>query len=169
MKWQAKFYHPSPRLDASRKRSITGSLTTAIANHPALKKWFLCTPTNFTNKGRDNELTWFETVLKRLAPNIELDHWGDSGFSDMLSHPEMVGKRNYFFGELDLTPEWFERQVARQLENVREKFLPELHTETIVDFRVHCLLGDETFLATLDQSRDGIVAELRIFMALFKN
>ena len=84
--WQAKFYYPSLRLDASRKRSITGSLATTLANHPTLKKWFLCTPTNFTIRGHDNELTWFETALKGLAPNIELEHWGDSDFSEMLSN-----------------------------------------------------------------------------------
>ena len=87
----------------------------------------------------------------------------------MLSDPQMVGKRNYFFGELELTPEWFKQQVVKQLANVREKFLPGLHTETAVDFRVHCLLGDETFLTTVARCRDNIVEKLQEFQTLSKH
>lgn len=57
--WQAKFYYPQPRLDDSRKRAITTSLTTSLTKHEKLEKWFLCTLTNFTIKGKNNELFWF--------------------------------------------------------------------------------------------------------------
>jgi hypothetical protein len=53
--WQAKFYYPHLRLNASRKRSITESLTTALANHPTLQKWFLCTPTNLVVLENNNK------------------------------------------------------------------------------------------------------------------
>lgn len=147
--WQAKFYFPQPRLDGSRKRSVKNSLTTTLANHPNLTKWFLCTPTNFTNKDGENELDWFDHKLRALAPGTELIHWGDSEFLDMLSDPQMVGKRLYFFGELELTPEWFAGQVRKQVANVSDKFLPGLHAETAIDSRVHLMLGDEKFLERL--------------------
>ena len=161
--WQAKFYYPNLRLNDSRKKSITNSLSTSLAHHPHLTKWFLCTPTNFT--ASDNELTWFETTLKGLASNVELIHWGDSDFSDMLSDPQMVGKRHYFFGELELTPDWFTTTVTKQLANVREKFLDRLHTETAIDHRIHCLLGDQTLLGSLTQCHDEMQAALQAFQA----
>lgn len=147
--WQAKFYFPQPRLDRSRKRSIETSLSTTLSSHPNLKKWFLCTPTNFTNRGEENELNWFKNKLQGIAQDVELTHWGDSDFLDMLSDPQMVGKRLYFFGELELTQEWFAYQVRKQIANVSDKFFPGLHAETSIDDRVHLLLGDEKFLERL--------------------
>lgn len=161
--WQAKFYYPQPRLNPSRKNSIEESLSTSLRNHPNLTKWFLCTPTNFTVKGHNNEFIWFDSTLKGIAQRVKLEHWGDSDFSEMLSNPRMVGKFRYFFGELEFSPDWFAKQVAKQVANVREKFLPSLHTETVVDFRVHCMLGDETFRASLIRCRETIQAKLRDF------
>jgi hypothetical protein len=60
--WQAKFYHPSLRLDTSRKRSIKKSLTKSLEKHQRLTKWYLCTPTEFTTGGDDSFLT-----LKRTS------------------------------------------------------------------------------------------------------
>lgn len=161
--WQAKFYYPQPRLNPSRKKSIEESLVTSLENHHNLTKWFLCTPTNFTVKGSNNELSWFNATLKRIAQQVELEHWGDSDFSEMLSNPRMVGKLRYFFGELEFSPEWFAKQVTKQVANVREKFLPTLHTETRADFRVHCMLGDETFRDVLALCCEAARAKLRKF------
>src|SRR5438270_12705852 len=62
--WQAKFYHPNPRLNvSSRKTKIRESLARACERHANLTKWFLCTPTNFTNMGKNDEQTWFDRDL----------------------------------------------------------------------------------------------------------
>lgn len=164
--WQAKFYYPQPRLNPSRKKSIEESLVTSLENHPNLTKWFLCTPTNFTVKDHNNELAWFNSTLKGIAKQVELEHWGDSDFSEMLSRPQMAGKLHYFFGELQFIPDWFAKQVAKQVANVREKFLPALHTETRTDFRVHCMLGDETFRDALARCCETTRAKLRSFQGL---
>lgn len=154
--WQAKFYFPQPRLDDSRKRAIENSLTASLAKHKNLAKWFLCTPTNFTNKGKKNELAWFDSTLKSFAPGVLIEHWGDSDLAEMLSNPHMVGKKLYFFGELELTHEWFAQQVGKQIANVHEKFSPGLHTETDIDERAHSLLGDARFVTKLAGCRDNL-------------
>jgi len=154
--WQAKFYYPQPRLDDSRKRAITTSLTTSLTKHRKLKKWFLCTPTNFTVKGKNNELSWFNSKLKTLKPSLEIEHWGDSELSDLLSEPRMVGKKLYFFGELELGSEWFRQQVEKQIANVSDKFFPKLHTETEVDQRIHSLLGDSSFVTDLSKHSEAM-------------
>ena len=148
--WQAKFYHPNPRLSDSRKRSIKDSLKTACEKHPRLKKWFLCTPTNFTpKKGRSQgEQVWFDNTLRQSIPanmDVDLEHWGDSDFNNWLSEPRFSGKRHYFFGELELNLDWFKRQFDKQMAGVGDKFDSSLHTETNVDGDVHALLGDEAF------------------------
>ena len=144
--WQAKFYHPQSRLsESSRKQSIINSLKRACEVHPNLKKWILCTPTNFTPK----EQTWFENTLPQFIPenmSIELEHWGDSDFNNWLSEPRFSGKRHYFFGELELNLDWFKRQFDKQITGVGEKFDSSLHTETDVDAEIHALLGDKAFV-----------------------
>ena len=142
--WQAKFYYPNKRLNGSRKRSIKESLEKACEIHPRLKKWFLCTPTNFTPTEQD----WFGNTLPESIPenmNVELEHWGDSDFNNWLSEPRFSGKLNYFFGKLELNLGWFKRQFDKQMTGVGDKFDSSLHTETNVDAEIHALLGDKAF------------------------
>ena len=143
--WQAKFYHPDIRLSVSnRKQSIEGSLKKACQTHTHLKKWILCTPSNFTTQ----EQEWFKHTLCQSIPenmSVQLEHWGDSEFNDWLSTPRFSGKWHYFFGELELSIDWFKKQFDKQIASVGEKFSSSLHTETRVDAHIHALLGDKGF------------------------
>lgn len=145
--WQAKFYHyPKGRLDSSRKQSITKSLKKACEVHSSLKKWILCTASNFT----PGEQTWFDNALRQSTPaenmNVELEHWGDSEFNAWLSEPRFSGKYRYFFDKLELDLKWFKTQFKKQMTGVGEKFDSSLHTETDVDAEIHALLGDKAFV-----------------------
>ncbi len=166
--WQAKFYFPQPRLNGSRKSSIIRSLKTSKEKHSRLTKWFLCTPTDFTAKGDDNELKWFEDMLRAEARDVEIEHWGDSEMSEMLSDPQMTGKYNYFFGDFELSPNWFAKQVDKQLARVRDKFYPSLHTETTLDRRIHSFLGDKSLEGSLNEVCGQIAEELRTLYSVTK-
>ena len=158
--WQAKFYPPNSRLDVgSRKQSITGSLKKACQIHKRLKKWILCTPSNFTPLEQD----WFENTLCQSIPenmNVELEHWGDSEFNDWLSKPSFSGKRHYFFGELELNIDWFKTQFDKQMASVGKKFSSALHTETRVDAHIHALLGDKGFVHQITELIEKLQSEL---------
>ena len=158
--WQAKFYYPDDRLNASnRKRSIEGSLKKACQTHERLKKWILCTPSKFT----PGEQEWFENTLCQSIPenmSVELEHWGDSDFNAWLSEPRFSGKRNYFFGELELSIGWFKAQFNKQMASVGEKFSSSLHTETRVDDHVHALLGDKGFVRQITELIEKLNEEL---------
>jgi len=149
--WQAKFYYPNLRLSVSnRKTSIGNSLIRACQNHSRLKKWFLCTPTNLTT----SEQTWFENELPQSIHSemhIELEHWGDRKFNEWLSESRFSGKKNYFFGELELTFDWFRTQVGKQTASLKDKFNPLLHTETHADGKIHALLGDNAFVLIISE------------------
>jgi len=158
--WQAKFYYPNLRLSVSnRKKSIIDSLKKSIKMHPSLKKWFLCTPSNFT-KGEEQ---WFKQSLKKLAPSIELVPWGDSKFNYFLNKPEFVGIKKNFFGDLELDIDWFSSQVEKQISNVKDRFIAMLHTETGVDFKIHCLLADSKFREFTKENLDKAKSEVENF------
>ena len=158
--WQAKFYHPNPRLNVSnRKRPIKKSLEKACQTHRHLKKWILCTPSNFTPQEQD----WFENTLCQPIPenmSVQLEHWGDSDFNAWLSEPRFSGKRNYFFGELELNIDWFKTQFDKQMASVGKKFSSSLHTETRVDAHIHALLGDDRFVHQITEWIEKLNEEL---------
>ncbi len=156
--WQAKFYYPDKRLRSSnRKTSIKNSLEKACETHPRLKKWFLCTPTNFT----PDEQTWFEDTQQNV--DVELEHWGDSDFNNWLSEPRFRGKLYYFFGELEFDMDWFKRQFDKQMTGVGDKFDSSLHTETDVDAEIHALLGDKAFVHQITEWIEKLEEDLPDF------
>lgn len=162
--WQAKFYYPNLRLrESSRKTSIKTSLKRALEKHPKLTKWFLCTPTNFTPE----EQKWFDKTLIKVLKRrkVKLIHCGNREFNGFLGFPKMVGIRNYFFGELELTPEWFSQKFKKQLAIVEEKFIPGVHTETDADFVAHCLLGDRSFVESISKDREWLLENFKEFQA----
>lgn len=171
--WQAKFFHPNPRLNyGNRKKQIEKSLKKACEKHKNLKKWFLCTNTRFTtkdgtgkNKKGISEKTWFETRLVRSIPknfdDLEMIHWNESDFNNWLSEPRFNGKKNYFFGELELNSDWFCTQYNRQMEPIQDRFNPILHEETNIDKSIHALLCDEVFAVELDKA-------IKEFESIFK-
>ena len=155
--WQAKFYYPDKRLNNSRKQSIKKSLKKACEVHPRLKKWILCTPTNFTH----GEQKWFNDTLHQSIPeDIDIEHWGDSDFNNWLSDPNFRGILNYFFGELELDMDWFKTQFDKQMAGVGDKFDSTLHTETKVDGDIHALLGDEVFVHQITKWIEKLEEEL---------
>ena len=164
--WQAKFYHPVPRLsESNRKQSITKSLKKACEKHPRLKKWILCTPTNFTPRTKisQGEQVWFDNTLRQSIPpnmDVDLEHWGDSDFNSWLSEPRFSGKFHYFFGKLELNFHWFKRQFDKQMAGIGDKFDSSLHTETNVDAEIHSLLGDESFVKQITKWIEKLEEEL---------
>ena len=77
-----------------------------------------------------------------------------------LSEPRFSGKRNYFFGELELSIDWFKTQFDKQMASVGEKFSSSLHTETRVDTHIHALLGDEGFVRQITELIEKLQSEL---------
>jgi hypothetical protein len=163
--WQAKFYFPDKRLNPTRKRAIEDSLIRATSIHPKLTRWFLCTPTDLT----PSENEWYRTTLKAKHPNVTLDHWGASHFNVMLNAPDLNGARSLFFGELELSPAWFQRQVEQQVNNIHNKFIEELHVESETELEVHALAGDDRFVARLFEIHERLISlEQDFISAAFK-
>jgi hypothetical protein len=155
--WQAKFYYPDNKLTASRKEKIKQSLKRSCEVHPRLTKWFLCTPKNLTSDAQkwfDEELPSAKIEGHRVVPRgrkVELDNWGESDYIAWMREERFAGCRLYFFGELELSLEWFRLIFEKQLEGVRDKFDRALHTETYTDQCVHQALGDAQFVSQLGE------------------
>ena len=146
--WQAKYYEGSIRLSVSnRKQQIIKSLKRAIEIHPNLTKWFLCVPLNFTT----DETNWFEAELNTYVPagrQIELVPLNESFFSEKINLPAFNGLKQAFFGELELSLEWFQRSFDNSFSIVKNKFDEWLYTpnKEFEYWYVHPLLCSEQFI-----------------------
>jgi hypothetical protein len=149
--WQAKFFHPDPRIAGSRKRQVEDSLRRSLQRHPGLSRWFLCTPTSFTTGETESELRWWDRLRER-HPGLEMVHWGDSELTRFLAQPASAGQRAYFLDEITLDADWFRTRLDRQLANLRDRFEHGLHAVTEADMRVHFLAGDGFWKASLWES-----------------
>ena len=127
--WQAKFYDGSPRLSFSgRRKKIIISLKKAIQEHPNLEKFILCTNSRFTT----TEQKWFDNILTKQIPRnrkVVLEHWSEGKILAMLDGVEYVGIKYAFFGEIQLTTEWFRNKFDKVSNLVEKKYNHKLHTK----------------------------------------
>lgn len=154
--WQAKFFD-TPRLSHSnRKTQIMNSLISSCKNYPKLKKWFLCTNSDFT----PDEIEWYEKEIKsnvkrikkykdlkkvekesvdNVLENLELTHWGEGEFNYFCTFKKYQGILNYFFGEFELNMEWFNEKF--DLFNTSDiEFLKELYVENNINDDINTIL-----------------------------
>lgn len=171
--WQAKFFDNPPRLNrSSRKNQIMESLISSCKNYPKLKKWFLCTNSDFT----DTEIDWYENEIKsnvrrikkykdlpdvekehvdNVLENLELIHWGEGDFNHYCSLPENQGILNYFFGEFEINMDWFNDQLDL-FKTTDIEFLKELYVENNVNDDINTILIQEDSLNLFNEFIDEI-------------
>lgn len=161
--WQAKFYFPNSSLRSSnRKNQITNSLNTSIKNHPNLKKWFLCTPSDLNT----TDIKWFtelEETIQESYPDIVLEHWSSRKFNSFLSRTNFAGILHYFFGELELDIDWFKSHINKQISTIGSIFNSELLIKRQPNHEIHSILEDKTFVEYLLQKIDMLKNILRQF------
>lgn len=171
--WQCKYFGDTGRLNTgNRKTQITNSLETACRNHTDLSKWILCIKTDLTENSTTKngtvtkgERDWFDNTLPNSIPHgckTRLEHWGESKFIEFLNSTKHIGIRGFFFGELEFSQEWFRTKFDENIEKVKDKYDPELHTidiytQSIIDFTLfdpnYCKLLESLKEELLEQSR----------------
>ncbi|WP_158666627.1 NACHT domain-containing protein [Salinibacter altiplanensis] len=174
--WQAKFY-PDGRLGTgSRKRQIKKSLKRSCKGHPTLKRWFLCTPMDFTA----DEQEWFEETLassilkgKPVVPVgriLELKHWGDTRFNNFLTEGWATGIYSYYFGELELSQSWFE-DVYRKAEHspAGKRYTADLHSKSDVSEEAHRVLLSEEYHSNLVEELEELETSVDQFRRAIRN
>ncbi|MDR0831373.1 MAG: hypothetical protein LBM99_00570, partial [Bacillales bacterium] len=180
--WQCKYFSDTGRLNvSSRYRQIEHSVETACRNHTNLTKLFICLKTNLTGnnlsvtgKNSKGEQSWFKTELINKIPKdmkVDLIYWGESEFLAFLRKPQSIGIRNFFFGKLELTQDWFHEKFNESFERIKHKYDPELHTidkytQTKIDFLLldkhYCEYVDD-LLRELEEARFQFDNELSQF------
>ncbi len=152
---QSKWFRTS--LQDSEITQIRGSITTARKIRSQIKKYIICIPHDVNSKkiGRGNVLTKNEEESKitalvdemaALYSDLELIWWFDHELLGELQEQDNEGVRKYWFEKevfaLSYLKDQFE--LARKNYWLKERYIPKLHSNGIIDKEYHRLLFDKT-------------------------
>ena len=148
--------------------AIDNSVTTALAQHPRLRKYYIALACDLTDKtaGRgkkgwehwnEHRKRWEAEAKRAVGHDVVFEPWTASTLADMLEQPPMAGLRGRFFGGLSLTPDWFVDRVAQAVVDLDERYHAEDHVpvelERLFDIVLRSDRGRDVLRARLDRVR----------------
>jgi hypothetical protein len=146
--YQAKFFTRSGDINWTQ---IDRSVDTALANHLRLSKYVIALPCDFTGRtgasvrgktgwdhwDRHSE-KWTKLARSRLRRTIKFEPWTADELQSRLTLPDAAGLREYWFGDLELSAEWFNRHLEAAVAALDERYHPEDHvnvtTQKLAEF-----------------------------------
>jgi len=175
--WQAKYFVSA--LTPSQWAQINKSVTDVIDNHPALKCHILSIPIDMPDgkeKGKKSFLDkWKEQVAawKRYAINkgaeIEFEFWGSYELIKRLSKTENEGLAYFWFNEMELTDEWFDRKNNESIDILGGRYTPELNFELPISQIFDGLSRNENFKEHVNNKIDKLFEKFRAINFDIKN
>lgn len=132
--YQAKFHLRAGEIDWS---ALNGSVKTALDTHPALIRIVVAMPCDLTDvkkgRGKSAREKW-NAYLERWTAAAEprelaIEFVGGSQIERMLTMPAAVGLHEYWFGEKELSDQWFRDRFARTVAALDERYHPEDHVD----------------------------------------
>ncbi|GLR53556.1 hypothetical protein KYK30_17115 [Shinella yambaruensis] len=173
--YQAKFYTKSGDVDWS---AIDNSVATALATHPRLTTMIIaiaCALTGrtqrVTKKGQPQANGWdawdqhkarWEASAKALGRNVAFVPWTAPDLEEMLTRVETTGLTAYWFGGIELSPEWLARQCQRTVAALEERYHPEDHVDVSTSQVFDGLLRNLPFRTMLRRAREDVLENGRL-------
>ncbi|MEU8324105.1 ATP-binding protein [Nonomuraea sp. NPDC048881] len=168
--WQAKFLFT---LDASAVKQMDRSVTEALNTTPDLVRYAFYLPIDRSGRepvrqgqvaGKSGLQRWNEQVkvwkkrAEDLGREVEFVYLGESDLLKALTREENAGTLRYYFDREVFTGDFFQSQVSRQVANLGNRYLPQMHVELDIAESINTLTLDPDFR---DQVRHGIGSVIR--------
>lgn len=161
--FQAKFH-------ASLEDALGGmreSVEAVCAKRPRLTKLIFVVPYDFTDSGASRSTSdqdrWEAAVARWKAgisgaERIEFCTIRAGDITSKLTLKEHAGRREYWFGGLDITDDWLSQRFAEALHVAGERYTPEADTISAVNLSIDAVVQGPTFMGELEShvARAGI-------------
>lgn len=142
--WQAKFF--INRISSDQFNQIEKSLDSALKNYN-LKKIIIVIPQNLTkhqNKLKNERIKkWKKNENAR--DDLEIKFWYLSDIIEIIRRKNLEGFRLFWFSELEIPDNWFERLSEETISNFKNKYNPDLSIETNNERYFNAMSRNEKF------------------------
>jgi len=178
--YQAKYFLRSGGIDWAQ---VDKSVTQALATHPELEHYvvsFACDLTDRAGK-RKGKTGWehWETRVKKWKAEaaalgnkaIEFEAWPQSELLTRLIANRHLGIREYFFGDVAFSTNWFQKNFDEAVLSLDERFHPEDHVDVGIQKLFTVIARDTAFqeeLSTAFQAIDDFPLPDRRLLTLAK-
>ncbi|MDP3442756.1 MAG: hypothetical protein Q8T08_07840, partial [Ignavibacteria bacterium] len=136
--FQAKFFLSSPQ--ESQWNQIEKSFKTVLEKHPRIITYYIAIPLDradpriegqqsFMDKWHDKVKRWQKFAKDKYSREIEFIYWGSSELITRLSSEENTGFTSFFFGGIDLSAQWFQKQNEHAIADLGPRYTPEINVE----------------------------------------
>jgi len=163
--YQAKFHPLGSEIDWS---ALDRSVETALATHPRLTHLVVAMPRDLTDvtarRGKSAREKWDERRgrwIENARPRqVDFSFLGESQIERLLTAPAAAGIREYWFGEAELSDDWFRRQFTRTAAALEERYHPGDHVEVFAGHLFDALRGQAAWRADYARLAAEAVAAL---------
>lgn len=162
--WQAKYFFS---MGDSQWGQIERSFKKAFDKHPRLVKYYICIPLDRADPKIPNK-DWFmdkwngkisewENYAKSKGRNITFEYWGSSELLGRLSQEKHAGRRYFWFNQTEFSHEWFSDKLNKSIEDLGNRYTPELNFELNIAKTFDGLARDDNFKKQCNASYDDLL------------
>lgn len=164
--FQAKFH-------ASLADALSGmkeSVVAVCAKRPELTRLTFVVPYDFTDSGaartKSDQDRWDDAVAgwKQSVDGADRIEFRTIRAGDVLAQlatAPNAGRRAFWFGHFELSPEWFERQVAETVAVVGDRYTPTADTDVGANKAIEAAAAGDRFVCSLRSHLDAAVSASR--------
>jgi hypothetical protein len=141
--YQAKYFLRCGDIDWGQ---IDKSVTQALTSHPELECYVVALPCDLTDRAgkKQRGLTGWEHLAAHVQrweaeaatvgiKDIKFQAWPNSELIARLVNRNAEGLREFFFGDVELSAEWFGDKIQEAISALGERFHPEDHVDVRIE------------------------------------
>lgn len=164
--FQAKFHSSLADALSGMKESVIA----VCSKRPELTKLTFVVPYDFTDSGaahtKSDQDRWDDAIAGwqrtvRGSDQIEFRIIRAGDILAQLATSRHAGRRTFWFGDFELSPMWFEKQVNETIDVVGDQYTPTADTDVFVNDAVEAAAAGDRFLATLRTRVDAALSACR--------
>lgn len=172
--FQAKWFLSTPQ--DTQWNQVEHSFKTALKTHPKMVTYYVSIAqdradpripnrSSFMEKWDEKVKKWKKFAKDTYNRDIKLEYWGSSELITRLGKDKNVGLKSFFFGDIDLSDDWFENQNQLAIADLDKRYTPEINVE-LMDIleNFDALSRNERFKYKIDSSYHEFMVSYRNFL-----
>lgn len=171
--FQAKWFLSTPQ--DTQWNQVEHSFKTTLIKHPKMVTYYVAIPQDradpripkrisFMDKWNEKVKKWKKFAKDTYDRDIEFEYWGSSELITRLGKDENVGLKSFFFGDIDLSNDWFENQNKLAIADLDKRYTPEINVELDILETFDALSRNERFKHKVDNYYHEFMVSYRNFL-----